>query len=29
MAEEYEPGFLSARTMFAYDNHTNIPWNDP
>lgn len=20
---------ITPRTMFEYDNHTNIPWNDP
>ena len=24
-----DAGQLSARTMYEYDHHTNIPWNDP
>lgn len=28
MAENPEQAPLSARTMFQYDNHKNIPWND-
>ena len=27
MAENPEQAPLSARTMFQYDNHKNIPWN--
>lgn len=29
MQENPENGMLSARTMYEYDRHTNIPWNDP
>ena len=24
-----EKDILTTRTMYEYDHHTNIPWNDP
>jgi hypothetical protein len=29
MQENPETNLLSTRTMYQYDHHTNIPWNDP
>ncbi len=29
MKENPESQLMTARTMYEYDRHTNIPWNDP
>lgn len=29
MCENPESNMLTPRTMYEYDHHTNIPWNDP